>query len=130
MELIDPLDCRKSLRTADIASQSWKNHGEVVVVQNLDDAFLLADEYASEHVQILTERPREALTKMQHYGALFLGKNTCVSYGDKCIGTNQCVRVQPATRSTYLTDFDGLFSAFFPRERLHDTLVACGSVNS
>jgi histidinol dehydrogenase len=78
-----------NLRTADVASVSWRNFGEVIVVESLDEAYALADEYASEHVQILTENPREALTKMQHYGALFLGKGTCVSYGDKVIGTNQ-----------------------------------------
>jgi histidinol dehydrogenase len=73
-----------SLSTADIARVSWEAFGEIIVVDGgLDEAFALADEYASEHVQILTENPREALTKMKHYGALFLGKNTCVSYGDK-----------------------------------------------
>lgn len=55
----------------------------------MDEAYALADDFASEHTQILTENPREALDKMQHYGALFLGKETCVSYGDKVIGTNQ-----------------------------------------
>jgi len=73
----------KILPTAPIASLSWADFGEVVVTETLDDAFALADDYASEHVQILTERPREALEKMTNYGALFLGENTCVSYGDK-----------------------------------------------
>ena len=72
-----------SLRTADIAAVSWAAFGEVIVVESLDEAFALADEYASEHVQILTKEPRLALDKMRHYGALFLGKETCVSYGDK-----------------------------------------------
>lgn len=73
-----------SLCTSDIARVSWEAFGEVIAVDGgLDEAFALADEYASEHVQILTEKPREALVKMKHYGALFLGKNTCVSYGDK-----------------------------------------------
>lgn len=73
----------KILPTAPIASLSWADFGEVVVTETLDEAFALADDYASEHVQILTERPREALEKMTNYGALFLGENTCVSYGDK-----------------------------------------------
>jgi histidinol dehydrogenase len=71
------------LPTASIASVSWKTFGEIIVVDTLDEAYKLADKYASEHVQILTERPREALEKMSHYGALFLGEKTCVSYGDK-----------------------------------------------
>ena len=73
----------KHLPTAGLAGTSWKNYGEVAVVDTLDEAFALADEYASEHVQILTENPRQALRKMKHYGALFLGEKTCVSYGDK-----------------------------------------------
>lgn len=73
----------KSLPTADIAAVSWAALGEVIVTDSLDEAFAIADDYASEHVQILTESPRDALTKMSNYGALFLGKGTCVSYGDK-----------------------------------------------
>lgn len=71
------------LPTADIAGVSWANLGEIIVVDSLDEAYKLADVYASEHVQILTENPREALDKMSNYGALFLGEQTCVSYGDK-----------------------------------------------
>lgn len=73
----------KGLVTAPIASVSWGNLGEVILAKDIDEAYKIADEFASEHVQILTKHPREALTKMQHYGALFLGPMTCVSYGDK-----------------------------------------------
>jgi histidinol dehydrogenase len=73
----------KILPTAALAGTSWNAFGEVIVVENLDEAYQLADEYASEHVQILTEEPRKALEKMSNYGALFLGEKTCVSYGDK-----------------------------------------------
>lgn len=71
------------LPTAALAGTSWKTFGEVIVVPTMDEAYKLADDYASEHVQILTENPREALEKMVNYGALFLGEKTCVSYGDK-----------------------------------------------
>lgn len=73
----------KTLSTAELAATSWRDYGEVVVVDDLDEAFALADDFASEHVQILTQKPREALEKMTNYGALFLGEKTCVSYGDK-----------------------------------------------
>lgn len=73
----------KILPTAALASVSWTNFGQVIVVDDLDEAYKLADEFSSEHVQILTEQPREALVKMTNYGALFLGEKTCVSYGDK-----------------------------------------------
>ncbi len=81
MELcIELLD---GLVTAPIASVSWRDFGEVVLTESLDEAYKTADEYSYEHVQILTANPREALEKMQNYGALFLGPMTCVSYGDK-----------------------------------------------
>jgi histidinol dehydrogenase len=69
--------------TAALAAESWKAFGEVAVVDTLDEAYELADVYASEHVQIFTQKPRDALEKMSNYGALFLGEKTCVSYGDK-----------------------------------------------
>jgi histidinol dehydrogenase len=73
----------ENMPTAGLAGLSWKNFGEVIAVADLNDAYSLADKYASEHVQILTRDPREALEKMKSYGALFLGEKTCVSYGDK-----------------------------------------------
>ncbi|KAJ5216626.1 uncharacterized protein N7498_003033 [Penicillium cinerascens] len=90
----------KILPTADVAGVSWDRLGEVNVVDNLDEAYKLADDYAYEHVQILTQKPREALEKMSNYGALFLGEKTCVSYGDKCIGTNHVLPTRGAARYT------------------------------
>ncbi|MCK0175852.1 histidinol dehydrogenase [Mycolicibacterium sp. F2034L] len=86
--------------TRDFAEPAWRDWGEVRVVETLDDAYVLADQYASEHVQILTENPREALDKMHDYGALFLGEGTCVSYGDKVIGTNHVLPTRGAARYT------------------------------
>lgn len=86
--------------TNDYAEPAWRNFGQVLVVDSLDDAYRLADQFASEHVQILTENPREALEKMRHYGALFLGEGTCVSYGDKTIGTNHVLPTMGAARYT------------------------------
>lgn len=86
--------------TRDFAGPAWENHGQVHVVDSLDEAYTLADSYASEHVQILTREPREALEKMHEYGALFLGEGTCVSYGDKVIGTNHVLPTRGAARYT------------------------------
>jgi sulfopropanediol 3-dehydrogenase len=90
----------KNLPTAGVASTSWDQHGEVHVVGSLEEAFTMADRYASEHVQILTAEPRAALTGMRDYGALFLGEQTCVSYGDKAIGTNHVLPTLGAARYT------------------------------
>jgi sulfopropanediol 3-dehydrogenase len=88
------------MSTKDFAEPAWRNNGQVHVVDDIDDAYALADEFASEHVQVLTDQPRLALDKMRNYGALFLGEGTCVSYGDKCIGTNHTLPTRGAARYT------------------------------
>ena len=86
--------------TRDFAEPAWRNHGQVIVVDSLDEAFAVADSFASEHVQVLTANPRQALDKMHDYGALFLGEGTCVSYGDKVIGTNHVLPTRGSARFT------------------------------
>ncbi|MEU0462906.1 histidinol dehydrogenase [Amycolatopsis sp. NPDC006131] len=86
--------------TRDFAEPAWRDHGEIHVVDSVDEAFALADTYASEHVQVLTAQPRQALEKMRNYGALFLGPGTCVSFGDKVIGTNHVLPTRGAARYT------------------------------
>jgi sulfopropanediol 3-dehydrogenase len=100
-EVIEHIDTLLvDMPTRDFAAPAWRDWGAVHVVADLDDAYRLADEYAFEHVQILTENPREALDKMHDYGALFLGEGTCVSYGDKVIGTNHVLPTRGAARYT------------------------------
>ncbi|GAA1061086.1 histidinol dehydrogenase [Agromyces bracchium] len=89
-----------SLPTRAIAGAAWRDYGEVIVVDNLKDAYELGDRIASEHVQVLTADPRDALQEMTNYGALFLGENTCVSFGDKVIGTNHVLPTKLAARYT------------------------------
>ena len=89
-----------TMPTADMAEPAWREYGVVEVVDSLDDAFVLADAYAFEHVEVLTEAPRVALDGLRNYGALFLGEGTCVSYGDKVIGTNHVLPTRGAARYT------------------------------
>ncbi|MDP9778586.1 sulfopropanediol 3-dehydrogenase [Nakamurella flavida] len=86
--------------TKDFAGPAWRDHGQVIVTENLEDAYRVADSFASEHVQILTAEPRRALETMRNFGALFLGEGTCVSYGDKVIGTNHTLPTRGAARYT------------------------------
>ncbi len=94
--------------TRDNAGPAWRDHGEVHVVADLDEAYALANDFASEHVQILTAEPRDALKTMQNFGALFLGEGTTVSYGDKVIGTNHVLPTRHAARYT-----GGLWAGMF-----------------
>jgi sulfopropanediol 3-dehydrogenase len=86
--------------TKDFAAPAWRDHGQVIVVDDVAAAYRLADEFASEHVEVLTDNPREALDVMRNYGALFLGEGTCVSYGDKVIGTNHTLPTRGSARYT------------------------------
>ena len=88
------------MSTKDYAEPAWRDWGQVIVVDDIDEAYALADSFAFEHVQIFTAEPRAALEKMHDYGALFLGENTCVSYGDKVIGTNHVLPTLGAARYT------------------------------
>jgi sulfopropanediol 3-dehydrogenase len=98
MELVDRI--LPGLSTNDLAGPAWRDHGQVVVVDDLDELWTVGDSYASEHVQVFTAEPRQALERMTNYGALFLGENTCVSYGDKVIGTNHVLPTLGAARYT------------------------------
>jgi sulfopropanediol 3-dehydrogenase len=86
--------------TRDFAEPAWRDHGQVIVTETLDEAFAVADEFAFEHVEVLTEQPRRALDQMSNYGALFLGAGTCVSFGDKVIGTNHVLPTRGSARYT------------------------------
>ena len=89
-----------NMPTNDMAGPAWRDYGQVIVCDTLDEAYAVGDSLASEHVQIFTAEPRLALEKMHDYGALFLGENTCVSYGDKVIGTNHVLPTLGAAHYT------------------------------
>ena len=88
------------LPTAGIARESWRAFGEVIVAESDDEMVKVADEIASEHVQVMTRDPDYFLKHMTNYGALFLGARTNVSYGDKVIGTNHTLPTRKAARYT------------------------------
>ncbi len=88
------------LPTAEIARRAWTNFGEVIVADDDVEMVRIADEIASEHVQVMTRDPDYFLNNMTNYGALFLGARTNVSYGDKVIGTNHTLPTKKAARYT------------------------------
>ena len=90
----------KILPTADVAGVAWRDYGEIILVSSREEAVTEADRVAAEHVEILCEDPRYFLEKMRNYGALFLGPETNVSYGDKVIGTNHTLPTLGAARYT------------------------------
>jgi sulfopropanediol 3-dehydrogenase len=88
------------LPTADAAGQAWKDYGEVILCDSVDEMVAEADRVSSEHVQVMTRDPDYFLNNMTNYGALFLGPRTNVAYGDKVIGTNHTLPTKKAARYT------------------------------
>ncbi|RED13150.1 histidinol dehydrogenase [Pontivivens insulae] len=88
------------LPTADTAQVSWEDYGEVILCDTYDEMLEVANDIASEHVQVMTDRDDWFLEHMHSYGALFLGPRTNVSNGDKVIGTNHTLPTKKAGRYT------------------------------
>jgi sulfopropanediol 3-dehydrogenase len=90
----------KTLETADIAAVSWRDYGQIILCDTEEEMVEEADRIASEHVQVMTRDPNYFLENMSNYGALFLGQETNVAYGDKVIGTNHTLPTMKAARYT------------------------------
>ena len=111
------------LPTAAVAGAAWRDHGTIIVVDSLDEAVAEADKLAYEHVEVLTANPRYFLDRMTNYGALFLGPETNVSYGDKVIGTNHTLPTKGAARYT-----GGLWVGKFMKTVTYQECTAAASV--
>ncbi|SFB28141.1 sulfopropanediol 3-dehydrogenase [Rhizobium sp. NFR07] len=90
----------KILPTTETASTSWRDYGEVILCDTYEEILDVANDIASEHVQVMTDRDDWFLENMHSYGALFLGPRTNVANGDKVIGTNHTLPTKKAGRYT------------------------------
>ena len=90
----------EELATADVAGVAWQEYGQIILVESREEMLTEADRIAAEHVEVLTANPDYYLDNMKNYGALFLGPETNVAYGDKVIGTNHTLPTKGASRYT------------------------------
>ena len=89
-----------TLPTRKTAEPAWRDHGEIVVVESDDEAIAVSDEYAPEHLEVMTARNDYYLAQLKNYGSLFLGEESTVAYGDKGVGTNHTLPTSRAARYT------------------------------
>ncbi len=88
------------LPTRKTAEPAWRDHGEIVVVDSDDEAVAVSDEYAPEHLEVMTARNDYYLERLKNYGSLFVGEESTVAYGDKGVGTNHTLPTSRAARYT------------------------------
>ena len=88
------------LEKAEIARKSWEVYGEVILVDSLEEAVCLANEYAPEHLELNIQKPEEVSKQLYNYGSLFIGENTAEVFGDYASGTNHTLPTLRAARYT------------------------------
>ena len=88
------------LPTRDVAALSWEHNGRITVAGDAGEAIALSDDYAPEHLELHVRQPEDYVGRLQNYGSLFIGEETTVAYGDKCIGTNHILPTGRAARYT------------------------------
>lgn len=88
------------LETAEIARKSWEVYGEVILVDSLEEAVCLSNEYAPEHLELNVQNPEEVSKQLYNYGSLFMGENTAEVFGDYASGTNHTLPTLRAARYT------------------------------
>ncbi|MDR7482909.1 MAG: histidinol dehydrogenase [Armatimonadota bacterium] len=112
-----------TLPTAEVIGISWRDRGEVVVVDSDDEAAAVADEYAPEHLEVQTRNPDWYLQRLRNYGTLFLGEESTVVYSDKAVGTNHILPTGRAARFT-----GGLWVGKFLKTVTYQRLTREGSL--
>jgi sulfopropanediol 3-dehydrogenase len=111
------------LSTRAVAGACWHTRGEVAVVADHEAAAALADEYAPEHLHVHTSNPEWYRERLRNYGALFLGPETTVAYGDKAVGTNHILPTGRAARYT-----GGLWVGRYIKVVTYQRLTDAGSI--
>ncbi len=78
----------EELSRTDIINKSLDNYGYILLVDNIDEACNMANEIASEHLELLTKDPFETMDKIHNAGAIFLGEYSSEPLGDYFAGPN------------------------------------------
>jgi histidinol dehydrogenase/sulfopropanediol 3-dehydrogenase len=86
------------LATGQIALQSWEDNGTIVVVDTMEEAIAISNDMAPEHLEVQTKEDEAISAKLIHYGSLFVGHYTPVSFGDYCSGTNHTLPTMRTAR--------------------------------
>lgn len=89
-----------SLKTAEIAAQSLNSNGKIIVVKTLDEAFLIANKKAPEHLELQVKNAEVYVDKLRNYGSLFIGRYSAEALGDYSSGLNHTLPTNNSARYT------------------------------
>ncbi|QLG62939.1 histidinol dehydrogenase [Halorarum salinum] len=112
------------LSTAETARASWEANGEVIVVPDREAAVEVANDYAMEHLQVMSDDPRAYVDGLRNYGSLFLGHHSPVVFGDKAVGTNHCLPTLEVATYT-----GGIWVGTYLKAVTHQELTAEGAAS-
>ena len=82
------------------AEAAWRDYGEIAICGSREEAAILSDRYAAEHLEVHAADEAWWLDRLKNYGSLFVGEETTVAFGDKCSGTNHILPTKGAARYT------------------------------
>ncbi|MFP8888561.1 histidinol dehydrogenase [Natrialbaceae archaeon A-CW2] len=124
-DTIDAVEAQlKALPTAETARTCWEQNGEVIVADDRDAAIEVANDYAMEHLQVMSDEPREYVDDLVNYGSLFLGHHSPVVFGDKAVGTNHCLPTLEVSSYT-----GGIWVGTYLKTLTHQQLTADGAAS-
>lgn len=124
-ETIDEVESQLAdLETAETARASWESNGEVIVAEDPTVAVAVANEYAMEHVQIMSDDPDTYFSGLRNYGSAFLGHHSPVVFGDKAVGTNHCLPTLEVAKYT-----GGIWVGTYLKTVTHQQLSADGAAS-
>ncbi len=88
----------QTLERETIIRTSMKNRGALIQVKDLDEAIEIANNIASEHLELSIDNAEEWAKKIRHAGAIFLGRHTPEALGDYCAGPNHVLPTSATAR--------------------------------
>ncbi len=86
------------LERAEIARESIDNNGKIIIVESIDEAVEIANEYAPEHLELCVDEPMELLPKVKNAGSVFLGRYCPEALGDYFAGPNHTLPTSGTAR--------------------------------
>lgn len=113
----------QKLTRKEIAEESIKNNGKIIITKNLNDAVFISNEMAPEHLEINIKEPFSILSKIKNAGSIFLGENTPEALGDYLSGTNHVLPTSGTAKFSSPLSVDDFvkksYVTYYTKEALH-----------